>query len=169
MSGFSLRGLSGAVLPVALAALLLWALCATLLMAAPRDGTGEMLVGARAFASMIEWQGLVPPGLTHALAWCVLIGEGILAALLMFAPTTRAGLRLLAGFMLVASVYLVAVRVHHGPVTCSCFGGITPSDLGTLLARNGAVLIAALAGLWLVRGPGEGISIQTNTGAASPA
>ncbi len=149
--------------------MILWALCAKLLLAVPRAGTGEMLVGAGAFASMIEGHGLVPAGLTRMLAWWVLIGEGVLAALLMFAPTTKAGLRLLVGFMLVASVYLVAVRVPHGPVSCSCFGGITPSDLGTMLARNGAVLIAAVAGLWLVRGPGEGISIQTNTGAASPA
>lgn len=166
MSGFALRRLSGAVLPVALAALLLWALCAKLLLAVPRGGTGEMLVGADAFASMIEGHGLVPAGLTRVMAWCVLISEGLVAALLLFSPTAKAGLRLLAGFMLGASVYLVTARVHHGPVTCGCFGGLTPTTLSTMLARNGAVLLASVAGLWFLKGSPAGTSVPARTGAA---
>lgn len=149
MPTISRRGLVAATLPPLLAAVVLWALCAKLLVAVPHPRTGEMLVGVRAFAWMIEGHGLVPAAGTLAFAWLVLVGEGVLVVLLLCASTARLGLRLLASFVVAASAYVVAARLYHGPVTCGCFGGLTPATLGTMLARNGGILLASIAGMWL--------------------
>ncbi len=107
-----------------------------------------------AFYRAIEGFRLLPGGLVRLAAWAFLLGEGLVAALMLLGRL-RAGFLLALVLLTVFSFALASVLLRGLRAPCNCFGAGRRPVSGHDLARSLAFLVVAAAG-WLTAGVGRG-------------
>jgi hypothetical protein len=103
-------------------------------------------------ATLAEYR-LLPAALTPAGARLVVAAEAVAAVLLVLPPLRRGGL-LAAASLLTIYGAAVAINLARGRrhIDCGCAGPAAHRPISAaLVARNGVLAAAALAGLWPVR------------------
>lgn len=99
------------------------------------------------FAGALENYRILPGMLTAPAAWTIPMLEALAALGLLF-RATRAGAGLLTAALLAIFTAAIAINLARGrrEIDCGCFGPALRQPLsGWLLARNGILLVAAMA------------------------